>query len=64
MSIWYKVKEQEDVELSVDGKTLDVCFLEDHNGGNYVEIPIEFVKKVMPDHFGGADNMGKLEVEG
>lgn len=47
MSNWYQVKEQDDMERSSDGKTLDVYFLEDHNGGNYVEIPIEFIKKAI-----------------
>lgn len=49
MSIWHEIKEQEDVELSEDGKTVEVCFGHDHNGNLYVDIPIEFVKSVLAD---------------
>ena len=47
MSMWYKIKDQEDVEISEDGKTIDVLFGGDHNGNNYVEIPIEFITNVL-----------------
>ena len=48
MSIWHGVNSQEDVELSEDGETIDVLFNHDYNGNNYVSIPIEFIKNVLP----------------
>ncbi len=51
MSIWHEIKKQEDVELSEGGKTLDVCYDNDQNGSNYIEIPIEFVRCVFIDFF-------------
>lgn len=47
MSIWKKVKHQDDVELSEDGKTLEVFYDSDQFGSCYIEIPIEFVKKAL-----------------
>lgn len=44
MSLWKKIKDQDDVELSKDGKTLDVLYDGDQQGNYYIEIPIEFVK--------------------
>ena len=44
MSIWHEIKDPEDVELSEDKKTLEVCYGSDNNGNLYVDIPIEFVK--------------------
>jgi len=50
MSTWYNVKEQEDVEVSNDGETLDILFATDEWGNKYVEIPIEFVKKALEEY--------------
>lgn len=47
MSIWKKIKHQDDVELSEDGKTLEVFYDSDLSGNWYIEIPIEFVKKAL-----------------
>ena len=44
MSTWIEIKKQEDVEISEDGKTIQVLYRYDHNGNNYIEIPVEFVK--------------------
>lgn len=44
MSLWKKIKCQDDVELSEDGKTLEVLYDSDNQGNYYIEIPIEFVK--------------------
>lgn len=63
MSVWYQIKDGDDVELSEDGKTLDICFLEDHNGGNYIEIPVEFIKKAVLNYFSAPDNMVELKKE-
>lgn len=49
MSTWIKIKKQEDVELSEDGKTIDVLYSFDHNGNNYIEIPVEFIKFILTD---------------
>ena len=43
MSTWIKITNEEDVELSEDGETVDVLYSHDHNGNNYIEIPIEFI---------------------
>jgi len=47
MSIWHEIKKQEDVELSEDGKTIEVLYGFDHNGNKYIEIPVDFVKCVL-----------------
>jgi hypothetical protein len=47
MSIWYSIEDPEDVDLSKDGKTLDVLFKSDDSGNHYVEIPIEFVERCL-----------------
>ncbi len=44
MSLWHKIKNQDDVEISDDGETLDVLFSSDDSGNNYVEIPIRFIE--------------------
>ena len=44
MSVWYTIFRQEDVEVSEDGKTIDVLFSTDGSGNNYVEIPIRFIE--------------------
>ena len=48
MSIWYSIKEQEDVELSDNGETIEILFNGDHNGNHYVDVPVEFIEKVLP----------------
>ena len=47
MSLWYEIKDQDDVSLSDDGKTIYVCFNGNHNGNIYVEIPVGFVIKAI-----------------
>ena len=47
MSTWREIKKQEDVELSEDGKTLEVLYMSDYNGNNYIDIPIEFVMQAL-----------------
>jgi len=44
MSTWLTIRDQEDVELSEDGETIDVLFQTDRFGNNYIEIPIKFIK--------------------
>ena len=50
MSTRRTIKKQEDVELSEDGKTLEVLYEFDYNGNNYIDIPIEFVQQALPPH--------------
>ena len=46
MSIWKQVDE-EDVELSEDGKTIDICIGADQFGNNYLEVPVELILKLL-----------------
>ena len=47
MSTCREIKKQEDVELSEDGKTIEVLYMSDYNGNNYIDIPIEFVRQAL-----------------
>lgn len=47
MSIRHTIKDKNDVGLSDDGKTIEIAFMEDYNGANYVDVPIEFIKEVL-----------------
>ncbi len=47
MSIWYDIKNSEDVSLSEDGKSLQVCFDSDHNGNIWVDIPLELITPLL-----------------
>jgi len=49
MSIWYEIKDQEDVELSDDGTSIEVLYKSDLSGNHYVDIPIEFIKPLLED---------------
>ena len=48
MSEWYEIKNQEDIELSEDGESIEVLFNSNKFGNQYVDIPIEFIIKVLP----------------
>ena len=48
MSTWIEIKNPADVRLSQDGKTIEVLYSNDYNGNNYIDIPIEFIKDVLP----------------
>lgn len=50
MSIRYPIKNIDDIELSEDGTEIEVLFKTDYNGDNYVDIPVEFVKKIINSH--------------
>ena len=43
MSEWYEIKNQEDVELSKDGKDLEILFNTTDWGNQYIIIPIGFI---------------------
>ena len=47
MSIWYDIKDSEDLSLSLDGKDLHVNFDGDHNGNIYVAIPLELIEPLL-----------------
>ncbi len=49
MSEWFEIKDPEDVELSDDGKAVQVMFDTDNNGNRYVEIPVEMLVKLLAD---------------
>ena len=46
MSEWYEIKNKEDVEISKDGKSLEVLFNSNDWGNQYIIIPIEFITDV------------------
>jgi len=50
MSEWFEIKNQEDVKISEDGKTVDVLFNTNEWGNQYVEIPIEFIMNILEHH--------------
>ena len=47
MSIWYEVTDENDVELSDDGKSVEILFSSDFNGNSYVDVPVEILKKIL-----------------
>ena len=49
VSIWYEIKDPDDVDLSDDKRSVDVLFNHDHNGNNYVTIPVKFLFKLLKD---------------
>jgi hypothetical protein len=46
MSIWYEIKDKEDINLSDDGKSLQINFDSDHNGNIWVEVPLELIDQL------------------
>ena len=49
MSEWYEIKDQNDVELSEDGKRIEIMFNTNEFGNQYVEVPIEFITRVLKE---------------
>lgn len=47
MSEWYEIKNQDDIEISEDGKMLEVLFNTNQFGNQYIEIPIKFIAKIL-----------------
>ena len=43
MSEWTEIKTREDVELSEDGKHIEVLYNTNMWGNQYIEIPVEFI---------------------
>lgn len=59
MSEWYEIKKQDDIEISADGKTLEVLFNTNQFGNQYIEIPIKFITKILAQ-----PSVGKHKKEG
>lgn len=55
MSIWYEVKDPENIDLSEDGKSVQILYNEDYNGNCYVEVPVELLTRL----FGNAEEIKK-----
>lgn len=49
MSEWIEITNRDDIGLSDDKKTLDVCFEQNQFGNRWIEIPIEFVLDELKD---------------
>ena len=49
MSEWYKIKDQADVELSEDGKSIEIMFNTNYSGSQYIEVTVEFIKRVLKE---------------
>ena len=49
MSEWIEIKDPEDVELSEDGKHIEVLYNYNAFGNQYIEIPVEYIKNVMEE---------------
>ena len=43
MSIWYEIKNPEDIEISDNGKTVEILIGTDYSGNIYVEIPVKIL---------------------
>ena len=62
MSLWYEVDDRDAVELSSDGKSVEVLFSTDRAGNNYVEIPIEFIRQLLDESTQPAIEAGRALV--
>ena len=47
MSEWINIENKEDVELSEDGKNIEVHHGYDTWGSQYIVIPVEFIQELM-----------------
>lgn len=52
MSFRHTITDIEDVQISDDGKELEVLYDSDNLGNLYVDIPIEFVKQRLAEEAG------------
>ena len=50
MSVRYIIKSQENVELSADGKEIEILYDTDYNGNCYVDVPVEYIRKVLEEN--------------
>ena len=49
MSNWYEAK-KEDLDLSLDGRTIDIYIGDRYSGAEYVEIQISDIFQILIDH--------------
>jgi len=47
MSEWFDVTNQDDVDLSDDGKEVHILFATNRNGNRYVSVPVEVLVKLL-----------------
>lgn len=47
MSEWFDVTNQDDVDLSDDGKEVHILFATNRNGNRYVSVPVELLVKLL-----------------
>ena len=47
MSEWIEIKSLEDIELSEDGKHIEVLYNTNMWGNQYIEIPVEFITNAL-----------------
>ena len=47
MSVWYDIKNKEDVDLSEDRTEVHVLYKSDKSGNHYVSIPTEFLQELL-----------------
>ena len=49
MSEWYEVKDADDIEISEDGKFVDILFDTNDFGNCYVIVPVEMIVKLLAE---------------
>ena len=47
MSTWI-TKSKDDIEYDAEAETIDVYLGSDYNGNNYISIPVEIIKELIP----------------
>ena len=48
MSEWFEITDHGDVELSEDRETIEILFNNNENGNQYIDVPVEFIRQVLP----------------
>jgi len=49
MSEWFEIKDQDDVDLSEDGKRIEILIGYNEFGNQYIEVPIKFITRVLKE---------------
>ncbi len=52
MSIWYEIKDKEDIDFSGDGKEVHILYHKDRQGNYYVSVPTDFLRKLLEQNGG------------
>lgn len=47
MSEWYEVNDPEDVDFSLDGKSIHILYKTNRNGNCYVEVPVDLIENIL-----------------